>query len=94
MKLMFDIGGTPAEFSRNCFTGRCTLTTGAATKELQSPFNPRTHFSITLQRHWQLSVNGHDVLIEKQRPLLLAGLRPQTIRIFVDGNLVREKTGF
>jgi hypothetical protein len=94
MRLAFDVGGTAVEFSRNWFTGRSTLTANGECQVLQSSLDPLTHFSVQLQRRWQCTVNGRQIVIEKQRPALLAGFRPQTYRIFVDGNLVVERTGF
>ena len=60
---------------------------------LQSSLNPFTHYSMKLKRQWHFSVEDHAVIIEKERPLLLAGLRPQTYRVFVDGKLVLERSG-
>lgn len=45
-------------------------------------------FSLSLTAQWRLTVGEqerHDVLIQKTRKLLLAGLRPQTCSVFVDG---------
>ena len=94
MEITFEVDGTPIKFSRNWFTGRCTLLTGTGDEIFQSPWNPFTHFSVALTSQWQCSVKGHDVVIEKVRPLVLAGVRPQTYRIFVDGKLVQEQNGF
>ena len=94
MEVTFEVDGAPIKFSRNWFTGRCTLTTGTGDEILQSPLDPFTHFSVKLTRRWQCSVEGHDVVIDKVRPLLLAGVRPQTYRIFIDGKLVKEQNGF
>jgi len=41
--------------------------------------------------HWQDRAQGY---VEKERPLLFAGLRPQTYRVFVDGQLVHEQSGY
>jgi hypothetical protein len=35
----------------------------------------------------------HHVAIEKERKLLLAGIQPQTYRIFIDGHLVQTYEG-
>lgn len=94
VKLEFEIDGTTIEFARNPFTGQCTLNTDAGEKVLASSLNPFTHFSAKLTRQWQCSINGHQVIVEKERPLLFAGFRPQTYRIFVDGKLVQESTGY
>ena len=94
MDITFEIDGAPIKFSRNSVTGRCILNTGTEDQILQSPWNPLTHFSFTPTRRWRCSVKGHDVVIEKDRPLLLAGVRSQTYRIFVDGKLVHEQDGF
>jgi hypothetical protein len=94
VEITFEVDGAPVKFSRNWLTGRCTLKTETEEKSLQSPWNPLTHVSVDTTRQWQCSVKGHEVLIEKKRPWLLAGFRPQTYRIFVDGKLVREQAGF
>jgi hypothetical protein len=94
VEVTFEIDGTPIKFSRNWFTGRCTLNTGTEEEILQSPWSPFTHFSLKSTRRWQCSVKGHDVVIEKDRPSLFAGVRPQTYRIFIDGKLVQEQNGF
>ncbi len=82
------------KFSRNWFTGRCILHTGTRDAVLQSSLNPFTHYSMKLKRQWHFSVEDHAVIIEKERPLLLAGLRRQTYRVFVDGKLVVERSGY
>jgi hypothetical protein len=38
-------------------------------------------------------VEKHDVRIEKERPVLLAALRPHTYRVFVDDELTHECVG-
>jgi len=94
VQFTFDVDGTTVEFSRNWFSGHCTLHTGTRDEVLQSSLNPFTHYSMKLKRQWHFSVEGHAVIIEKERPLLLAGLRPQTYRVFVDGKFVLERNGF
>jgi len=94
MKIAFDVGDQTATLTRNWLTGRCVLTVGDETRVVQSPFNPATHFSFNLERHWHYPLGGHDIVIEKKRPLLVAGFRPQTYRIFVDGKLVVDQTGY
>ena len=94
MQFTFDVDGTRVEFSRNWFSGHCTLHTGTRDEVLQSSLNPFTHYSMKLKRQWHFAVDGHAVIIEKERPLLLAGLRPQTYRVFLDGKFVLERSGF
>ena len=61
MQFSFDVDGTTVEFSRNWFTGRCTLHTGTRDEVLQSSLNPFTHYSVKLKRQWHVSVEprGH-----------------------------------
>jgi hypothetical protein len=94
VEVAFEVDGTSVRFSRNWLTGRCTLNTGTGDEVLQSPWNPFTHFSFETTRRWQCSVKGHDIVIEKDRPSLFAGVRSQTFRIFIDGKLVQEQSGF
>jgi hypothetical protein len=94
VEITFEVDGSPIKFSRNWFTGRCTLDTGTKDEALQSPWNPFTHFSFKSRRRWQCSIKGHEVVIEMDRPSLFAGVRSQTYRIFIDGRLVQEQNGF
>ena len=70
MQFTFDVDGTRVEFSRNWFSGHCTLHTGTRDEVLQSSLNPFTHYSMKLKRQWRFSIDGHAVIIEKERPLL------------------------
>jgi len=52
---------------------------------------------IQLVEKWSFEVGiyeKHTVRVEKERPRLLAGLRPQTYRVFVDDELVEEHKGY
>ena len=47
-------------------------------------------------RGWEFEVGQqekHDVRIEKERPVVLAALRPHNYRIFIDGELAYEHCG-
>ena len=60
-------------------------------------WNLSTHFSLSLTRTWAFTVGArgqHAVVIEKKRPLWVAGARPHTYRVIVDGRCVFEKSGF
>ena len=94
MKLTFSIGGTPAVFTRDWFTGKAALAVGEQTIPLADPWNRATHFSFQRTRTWHAEALGHQVVIEKTRPIFLAGLRPQNYRIQVDGELVMEQAGY
>jgi hypothetical protein len=94
MRITIDIDGQPVEFQRNWFTGSTTLRVAGAEQQLQDPLDPSTHFALRLTQRWQCRVASHAVVIEKQRPRMFAGFRPQTYRILVDGKLVAEQTGY
>ena len=94
MRIQFDVADTPAEFRRDWFTGRVELRVAGQNISLQSALNPTTHFSLSLTEVWRHHVVGHEVVIEKVRPLLLAGLRPHAYRVLVDGQLVAEQRGY
>jgi hypothetical protein len=53
-------------------------------------------FSFSLVRRYRFTVGEkeqHEVLIEKHRPLFMAGFRPSLYKVFVDGALALEKKG-
>jgi hypothetical protein len=93
MELTFDVGGQPAVFRRNDWTGKATLTVGTAQRMLQSPWNPATHASLRLRKVWSEDIAGHAVEIVKTRPRMWGGLREQHFEIRVDGHTVVEGTG-
>nr|CAP47709.1 putative integron gene cassette protein [uncultured bacterium] len=52
---------------------------------------------IQLVERWRARVGTsepHELLIEKTRPRWLAGLRPHTVRVFLDKKLIHERSGF
>ncbi len=94
MRIQIDLDGTPVEFHRNWFTGWTKIRVSGAVHTLQDPMDPSTHFSLKLIRRWQCEVHAHVLTIEKERPRFLAGFRPQTYRILVDGKVVAERRGY
>jgi hypothetical protein len=53
-----------------------------------------THFTLSMKDQWVALAGDRDVMVEKIRPLFFAGLRPQTYRMLVDGELVAERRGY
>lgn len=52
--------------------------------------------ALKLIRGWEFEVGGeepHAIRIEKERPVILAALRPHTYRLFIDGQLTNEYRG-
>ena len=94
MDITFRVGDATAAFYRNWFTGRTFMTVADQTFKLQSPWNPATHLSLRLTRVWEVDVPNHKIVIEKVRPLLFAGFRPNAYKILVDGQLVVEGSGY
>jgi hypothetical protein len=94
MDIDFNIDCSLATLSRSWFTGKMALEINGQELNLQNPLNPATHFSVKTFKVWSVEVANHNITIEKERPLFMAGLRPQTYRIFVDDQLVAEQTGY
>jgi hypothetical protein len=94
MRIRFEVAETPCEYHRNPFLGGARLRVGPDVVALQSAIDPRTQIGFTLSRAWERSFKGHTIRIEKDRPLVLAGVRPQRYRVFVDGQLVADESGF
>lgn len=100
MKFTLEVGDkerSRIEFSRNCFTGAMrTLVDGHKVAQ-QSSLSPITHFSFKRMQRFEFAVGkgeSHKVVIERERPLWFAGLRPHTYRVFVDGQLIHEQSGY
>jgi hypothetical protein len=93
MKITFDVGGRPAEFRRNPFTGRSSFVVGGDEKVLASLSELSTHFDYATTKKWHVEHDGHEIDIQWQRSQLLGGLRPQTFTIGVDGQQVATARG-
>lgn len=94
MEFTFDVDGVPVKFARSWLSGRMSVVFDGKEQVLQSVLDPSTSISVTLKRHWHITVKGYDVTIEKERPLLMSAFRPHTYRVLIAGKLVLERTGF
>ncbi len=100
MRFTLEVGDkekSKIEFSRNWFTGAMRALVDGRRVAQQSPFSPFTHFSFRKKWRYEFSVGKtetHQVVLERERPWLVAGFRPQTYRVFVDGQLVHEQSGY
>jgi hypothetical protein len=93
MRMTFNVAGTPAEFRRNGVTGKAELKVGDEIVRLQSPLRLSTHVELTTTRTWKCRVGGHDIVITKVRPWLLAAARDNSFTICVDDTVVAQATG-
>ena len=85
------------EVYRNPITGRLRILADGKVVAEQSPFSPFTQFSLTTLHRYAFTVGEapqHSVVVERERPIFLAGFRPHTYRVFVDGQLVHEQCGY
>ncbi len=94
MTIQQTVAGRQVVFTRDWLSGRMTLSVDGSEVTLQHPLSLGTHFSLTLKDAWLAHVGGCVLLVEKIRPLWFAGLRPQTYRLLVDGELVAERHGY
>jgi hypothetical protein len=100
MRFTLEVGDdkkSKIQFSRNWFTGAMQVLVDGEQVAQRSWLAPSTHFSFTRKRRHQLVVGEdvkHQVVIETERPLLIAGVRPHTYRVFVDGQLIHEQSGY
>lgn len=85
------------ELSRNWFTGGMQILVDGEQAAQQSLLSLSTHFSFTRKRRFEFvtgKMEKHQVVIEKERPLLFGGIRPHTYRVYVDGDLIHEQSGY
>ena len=94
MRIDENIDGKCVIFTRHCFSGRAELSVDDMSLTLQSPYDPETHYSFSLNQVLTCQVDDHVLLIQITRPLLFAGFRPQTYRLYVDGQLLVERHGY
>jgi hypothetical protein len=100
MKFTVEVGDNEKsriELYRNWFTGAMQILVNGEQVAQQSWLLPSTHFSFSRKRRHEFGVGEvekHQVVIERERPLIIAGIRPHTYRVFVDGKLIHEQRGY
>jgi len=85
------------DFCRDPWLGEMRVVTNGVVVAKQSRLNALTHFSFACRRMYLFSVGAHERhegVLEHRRPLLLAAFRPHNYRVFVDGELLHEATGY
>lgn len=94
MQFSFNVGVNEkhrVDFSFDQFMGNLAILVDG-----QSAVEDFRIFSVSLTKRYEFTVGvqeQHAIVIEKKRKLLLAGLRPQQYRIFIDGQLVHTYEG-
>jgi len=92
MRIVFDIAGTPAEFSWSGATGRVELRVGEDAVLLESPFWLSTHYRAVRTIYvWHGEDAEHVIELVKVKPRLKPG--PCAFTICVDRTVVAEATG-
>ena len=100
MKFTLEIGEKEKhriDYYRNWFSGTERLQADGVVVASRSVISPSNYVSFPLCRRYEFSVGTaepHNVVFEKERPLLFAGFRPHTYRVIVDGKLVHQQQGF
>ena len=93
VELSFDVGGIPATFVRDDWTGKTELRTANDVRELQSPGQLSTHVSVSTRTVWNEVVGDHAVEVEKVRPRMFGALRPTRTSSASMANGVAEASG-
>jgi len=100
MKFTLDVGDREKhriDYARNWFTGKEQLYADGELVASRTILSASNYVSFPLARRYEFSVGTsepHQVVFEKERPLLFAGGRPHTYRVFVDGKLVFQRRGY
>jgi hypothetical protein len=100
MKFSLEIGHQEKhriDYYRNWIFGTERLLANGKLIASRNVLSPSNYVSFPLCRRYEFTVGSSEpqkVIFEKERPLLLAGVRPHTYRLFVDGTLVFEKKGY
>jgi hypothetical protein len=100
MKISLEVGEKERhriEYSRNQLWGTERLLADGKLIARRTVVSLSNYWSFPLCRRYEFTVGNsepHTVVFEKERPLLFAGFRPHTYRVFVDGKLIHEERGY
>ena len=100
MRFEFDVGELErirVEFHRNPWVGTLRISANGETVVSVAPTDLSAQLEISPVKRYTFVVGKielHQVTIEKQRPLFLGGLFPNTYRVLVDDRLIGEHRGY
>ena len=94
MKFAFNIGKDLVDFCRNPILGSMVISVNGREIENRSPLEFSTHFNFETEQRYTFPAGGSEITIEHERPRMFGGLLPQAYRVFVDGRLIEEYTGY
>ena len=94
MVIEFEIDGHRLLYSRDPFLGHSEIRTPDGAVEIDSLNNFSTHFNFDTTATKTVEVYGHQVTVEKVRYQWIGGLLPAKFRIFIDGELAAERSGY
>jgi len=100
MKFTLEVGEKEKhriDYCRDPFFGTERLRADGQLVASRSVVSLSNYVSFPLCRRYEFSVGElekHTLVLEKERPLLLAGFRPHTYRVLVDGKLILERQGY
>ena len=94
MMLEFEIDGHRLFYSRDPFLGHSEIQTPDGPIEIDRLNDLSTHFNFDTTIRKTVEVYGHQVTVEKVRYQWIGGFLPVKFRIFVDGELTAERSGY
>ena len=60
--------------------------------DLQNAWNPATSFQMKAKKQYDLVILGHNVTIQRDKPLLFGYYRPWKFHVWVDGEFLQTVT--
>jgi hypothetical protein len=94
MTIDFDVDGKRVQYFRDAFLGQSEIRTPDGPITVDSPTDLGTHFTFATKTEKTVDVYGRRVTVEKKRKQFFGGLLPADYKIFVDGELVVERSGY
>lgn len=94
MKVTIEVHGKEISFHRNWFTGKFTYTEDGTTHVLDPVLKISTHLTASLSQTYRIPIGTHTLTVLKQRPLLMAGLRPHSYKFYTGDQLIKEIVSF
>jgi hypothetical protein len=94
MEIQFSVAGVPCEFRRGWFLGDAQLQIGGQSVKLQKLTDVTTYLDLKRVKVWDCQYGPYSIRIAKRRPWLFGGVRPSEYRVFVNGTMILECSGY
>jgi|GEM_PF-6206751 len=86
---IFELDGRQIQITKSSMTGSVKVFIDGQEINLQNAWNPASTFQLSSKKQYDLVLLGHNVTIQREKPLVFGYYRPWKFHVWVDGQFLQ-----